>query len=454
MKLTNYHTVLDINKKHYLLNTLNSALIELNDKNYEKIKYHSMNKNDVVFSDEELKILKNNGFLVDEDCDEFLWVRNKYLMSKYRFEDKLKTDIAITNKCNFSCDYCYERNSNKLNMAIDKGSFIKQLKNYVNYMLKNYSIKAIQVVWFGGEPLLEFSLITKINQELIKLAHNYEINFNNIIVTNGYLINKVIAKELSVQKIKHIQITLDGTEKFHNKKRKLINGGNTYSKILDGISDLLSENIKVLIRINVDKTNKENISDLIDELYIRYKKYVLSKKLFINIARIFGYKESLSISEYELIYNELWSKAEHYGFFEATLETAAEGTFCNAERDTIDSPVIDAFGKVYKCWNDVFVNNANYTSLEELIQNNFKKINKNKERLKYIENVSLLNVNDGNCLSCSYFPYCMGLCPDLRLKISNNEEENIYKNNKCKLIVENHLKSVIKAILQRGTFNE
>ncbi|MGC9218758.1 MAG: radical SAM protein [Athalassotoga sp.] len=449
MKLTNYYALLNINRKYYLLNTLNSALIELDSENYEKIKHLSVNENDItIFNNNELEILKNNGFLIEEDYDEFLYIRNRYLTSKYKVGNRLKIDIAITNKCNFSCEYCYERNSNKqADEHIDREQFISLLKKYINYMLKNYSIKLLQVVWLGGEPLLEFSLISQINQELMNLASDYKISYSNILVTNGYLINETIVKKLSNQNVKYIQITLDGNENFHNKKRTLINGGNTYSKILNGISNLLAAGIKVIIRINVDKSNKDNIPYLIDELYKKYENYVLSKTLFISIARIFGYEKSISISEYEPIYNTLWIKSTHYGFIEPILESTKEWTFCNAERDVIDSPVIDIFGKVYKCWNDVFINNANYTTLEKLCE---EEIPKNKERFRYVEQVSLLNVNNGNCLLCNYFPYCMGLCPDLRIRILNGKEENIYTGNKCKLIVENHIKNEIKAILSLG----
>ncbi len=449
MKFTHYHSFLNIDGKHYLFNTINSALIELNTDNYHKLQYFSTNKNDIDFDENDLKILKENGFLVDDSYDEILWARNKYLMSKYRIGNKLKIDIATTNKCNFSCTYCYERDSNKGSQItpMKKENFAKELKNYITYMLENYSIKVLQIVWFGGEPLLEFPLITSINKDLIKLASNFNIEYSNIIVTNGYLINEKVAKNLSDQNVRHVQITLDGTESFHNEKRKLINGGKTYSKILDGISYLLSNKIKVLVRINVDRSNKESIFSLIDDLYRKYKEYVLAKKLFLNIARIFGYEKSLSISEFDPVYNELWIKAAQYGFFEPSLETAREGVFCNAERDTIDSLVIDIFGKVYKCWNYVFINDANYSTLKEMSENNFTMISRNKERLKYVEKVSLLNINGGNCLSCNYLPYCQGLCPDLRLRILEGKEENIYERNKCKLIVENHIKSTIKTIL-------
>lgn len=108
--------------------------------------------------------------------------------------------------------------------------------------------------------------------------------------------------------------------------------------------------------------------------------------------------------------------------------------------------VMDVFGNVYKCWNYIFVKDANYTHVEDLIDQSNKVITPNS--LKYINSSSLINVNRGICLSCKYITHCGGLCPDIRLKIKKGEEENVYQNNRCIEMIEKKLKQRIQLVLE------
>lgn len=167
MKFTKFYSFLDINGHHYLLNTINSALIELDDEHYEKLKKaFCLNNSDVLETDEK-NVLADNGFLIEDTIDEYLSIRNKYLFSKYNVSHNLKLDIAVTNKCNFSCVYCYENFSDsKMSFELNdeiKSKFCNNLRKYLNHMIMNYKVKSLQVTWYGGEPSLEWSLIFTLN---------------------------------------------------------------------------------------------------------------------------------------------------------------------------------------------------------------------------------------------------------------------------------------------------
>jgi len=161
---------------------------------------------------------------------------------------------------------------------------------------------------------------------------------------------------------------------------------------------------------------------------------------------VFGYKDSFPISEFYSKRKNIMKKAIKLGFIKPSLESNGIGAFCNAEADTLSSLTLDIFGNIYKCWNYVFVKDVSYYTLDKLIQNNFEILPQNKNRLDYVEKLSLLNVNKGECLKCKYIAYCGGLCPDVRKKIINGEEENVYENEKCKLIVEDLIKEQIRIL--------
>jgi len=62
--------------------------------------------------------------------------------------------------------------------------------------------------------------------------------------------------------IREIQVTLDGIETIHNRRRKLKGGQDTFNKIVEGIDLAIKENYPINLRVVVDAENIENLSDL------------------------------------------------------------------------------------------------------------------------------------------------------------------------------------------------
>jgi len=133
----------------------------------------------------------------------------------------LKIDIAVTDKCNFKCVYCFENfTGNKVVRYITqeiKNIFISNFKKYLFYMIKHEGAESLEVVWYGGEPSLDWDFIFQVNHDLMDFANGFGIRYENIIITNGFLMDDKIAKKLSVQHVKYIQVTLDGPKKIITK---------------------------------------------------------------------------------------------------------------------------------------------------------------------------------------------------------------------------------------------
>ncbi|MFH1551538.1 MAG: radical SAM protein, partial [bacterium] len=94
--------------------------------------------------------------------------------------------IEITPKCNFDCEFCF----NKISFA-QKGRNIKEFSSsYVKKIINAISESGVKVIRFtGGEPLLRKDIF-----ELLKYAKNknLEVRLN----TNGSLINSKTVKKL------------------------------------------------------------------------------------------------------------------------------------------------------------------------------------------------------------------------------------------------------------------
>jgi len=75
--------------------------------------------------------------------------------------------------------------------------------------------------------------------------------------------------------IKSFQITIDGLKDFHDNRRILKGGWDTFSTILENINNIHlvgNTNFEIAIRMNVDRDNVNNISEFIKFLTtVRYK---------------------------------------------------------------------------------------------------------------------------------------------------------------------------------------
>lgn len=450
MFLSKYSSLVTIENKHYFLNTYNSALIELDDAVFERIKA-AKTDGKIKFSAEELDLLASEGFLVDEneELQRELLVKFKYHRSKYVNGSKLKIDIGITDRCNFACPYCFENgHKNTGRFGVGKFTYTELYGELRNYILThiNSDTKDVEIVWYGGEPSLEYDFICFTNEKLIADAASRGFQYSNIIITNGYELDVSHIEKLKNQHIKYIQITLDGLQKTHDSRRNTFPKTNAFETIVNNIELLLESSLEVVIRINIDALNCHEIDELLDFLAGRFDKKRIEGLLFVSFGRVFGSVNSLTFIEYEEIYHQLYLKAAKLGFISPNFDNSEVSAFCGAETMN-NSLVVDFKGNIYKCWNDIFDESSSVGNIIGLTATNAR--NKATELL-YMEHLSLDNVNAGKCLSCEYIKYCGGLCPYNRKMLMEEKEKNIYENQVCKDIVRRRLETHIEAYLNQS----
>ena len=172
--------------------------------------------------------------------------------------------ITTTTVCNARCFYCYESGYHQKPMTDEMA------KNIAKYIV-SLGQKKIHITWFGGEPLCNPSAIRIISKHL----KDSGIQLMSSMITNGYLINEFTAEEMkSDWNIQSIQITIDGTKDIYQKvKNYKNNDDNAYERIFENVEYLLSNDIRVSIRMNIGLHNGEDIIDLIQQLYNRFNKY-------------------------------------------------------------------------------------------------------------------------------------------------------------------------------------
>lgn len=150
--------------------------------------------------------------------------------------------IELTDKCNLSCNYCYQRYLGQSDLP-NSNSFKKSEFD----IIKNSSINSVNFT--GGEPTL-------CGTELFTLAKVFSESGKNIVVTTNGL--KRIA---SLEYINTIVVSLDGffTEMNSNRNVNL----QQYKLIIDNILYYLKNGINVQLNIVITRYNLHKFSNFI-----------------------------------------------------------------------------------------------------------------------------------------------------------------------------------------------
>lgn len=411
-----YNFLFKNENNYFIYNCLSSYFAEMDYETYqklEKIKESGIYKN---LQDEELlSSLKLNGVLTKSDKDDLNNLKLSKLLNQFDNRHLILT-ILPTLDCNFNCTYCYEESRPPKYMS-------KKTEDNIYDFIKSYSkIDYVYIVWYGGEPLLNFSSIKSISEKLL----NDKKEFSASMVTNGYLLNADIAEQLEYLKISSIQITLDGLAKTHDKRRRTIDGNSeSFSTIINNLEYLfeINKQIKVTIRVNIDKSNEDEFFELESYIYNKFN----NSQINIYPAFVMDKDDCLNVSDCLM---DRKAQAEFYLKNKRNDTKKILNYFPNINPGDciarfMNGYIIGPDSEVYKCWYDI-------GKEEKMIMNLSDISNVNNSLLtQYL--VGSDAFSDNKCNKCNYLPICGGGCAYDRLENELNSKSidlcSIFKNN-------------------------
>lgn len=250
----------ELKKERWVVyNNLSGAMIEV-----KRDLYDSIRNNDVkqLPKPQYYKALSHGKFIVEENIDEVEEIK-KTRQNAFEAVSVIGLQIVPTLGCNFKCTYCYEQAQDKTKLM--RPEVMDAVIDLVNRKVKSTS-QYLNTMWFGGEPLLAVDCIQYLGKALFRLSQNNNIQYSAGIVTNGYLLNEKNVGMLLQHKINACQVTIDGPEEIHDRRRMLKNGGKTWRTIVDNVKYAISKGMRVSIRMNLDKININSIEVLLKEL--------------------------------------------------------------------------------------------------------------------------------------------------------------------------------------------
>lgn len=404
-------------------NARTNALAIIESEKYNKLRNFIENCEEI--NDKEyVKDLEKGEFIIEDTLNELDVIRFVTFNSRYSSKG-LNLVIAPTQNCNFKCIYCYEKSSMK-NISMSS----KVQDSIINLILSQIKkIDSLNILWYGGEPLLELKIIEELSSRMIDICDQNSVSYTARMITNGYNLNREVSKKLVELRIKNIQVTLDGPEKVHDIRRPLVGGQGTFSKILKNLADSIDIMKNIVVRINVDTNNIGQIDDVLNSI----EEYSLKNKIQLYLGHVKStnncYSEDICIKSdlFSKLNFEFERKLIENGFSRDLIYKYPQkkANYCSA--DSKNSFVIDPEGYVYKCWSDLGI--LDY-AVSNIIDKNYK--GNYSLLLNYMTYDPIL---DEKCAKCRYLPICGGGCPKQR--VENNERCSEYK-----YVLEKYIKEI------------
>lgn len=137
-------------------------------------------------------------------------------------------ELMVTGDCNHRCDYCFiEEKSDRERMSE------KTALEAVDFLFRHSrEEKELKILFFGGEPLLEYPLIKKTVLYAEEKARRKKKNIGFEMTTNATLLDRDRTSFLAEHSIRFL-VSIDGDEETHNRHRKLLGGKNSYRAVAE-----------------------------------------------------------------------------------------------------------------------------------------------------------------------------------------------------------------------------
>jgi uncharacterized protein len=152
------------------------------------------------------------------------------------------TSISLftAQSCNLRCKYCYgEGGTYGSNFKFMEFKVAKKGIDLLIHLLPEDK-EDIGINFFGGEPLLNFSLIQETVEYAKEICSQKGIKLHLSLTTNGTILSNEIAKFLFKNRFR-VLLSIDGPPEFHNKHRVFANGKGSYKEIYKNLPIWLSK---------------------------------------------------------------------------------------------------------------------------------------------------------------------------------------------------------------------
>lgn len=273
-----------------------------------------------------------------------------------KYKTKRICSLMVTHSCNLNCVYCFEKYKSKgekfMSFEIAKDVILKEIEIFREKRKDPMDRFAIE--FFGGEPLLNFSLIKKIVEWVYTLNIDFPLMFQT--TTNGTLFNEANLEWLTLHKDSfRVVVSIDGDQIMHK-----INRGFDNRKI--PLEYIMKNWPNSYFKMTVSKETLSSYSKGIIELVTRGYKVPSSLAEGVNWTsydRDVYKRELLKISDFYLRHPEYKpDQPFDYSFTKLLFDWEVPPRNCGVG---VNVSIYDTNGKSYPChlFLPIVIGNAN-----------------------------------------------------------------------------------------------
>jgi uncharacterized protein len=310
--------------------------------------------------------------------------------------------VVLNLDCNLACTYCYEGGlKGKRYMSRETAGLLAEIveRDHIPHG------KKVDLIFYGGEPLMSLDLITSLSERLQTACSAQGVDYSFSLVTNGTLLTRNVVDKLLPLGLKGAKVTLDGPREIHDRFRPFVSGRGSFDLIVANLKSVCDA-IKVQVGGNFTVENYREFPRLLDfmlEEGLTPERIPLV--LFVPVTRSGGKQPLPEFNEGCASTDEPWLAEASLYLREEILKRGyhtprVQPSPCMIE--AVDDLVVNYDGAIYKCpaflgWPEMAVGNL-ATGIGDYTQSHNLTVWKKEE-----------------CLDCAYLPLCFGGCRFLKL---------------------------------------
>jgi uncharacterized protein len=395
-KLSMYNVIHEEGDMQHMWNTYTGALLKLDKSGQEYVRSFS----GVDDGSNEFKLMKDNGFIVYDELDEFFRVCLEEKQAMFDpTPERLHLIIAPGMGCNYKCGHCFEKNSDLTGVMTPE--IADDVAKYVCEQLhKNPNVKLLQVTWFGGEPLLYVDIIERISRKIIEYTQKHNIQYAAWMATNGRHLDKDTLLKLQELSLEKAQITVNGMSDVYCKSKGA--SPEDFNIVIDNICFAVEQGLNVTVNIlNNDANEAIKTTDYL------LKQRNLQGRVRVSFHQVLDYSQPPDISQQAYLeydhnfFQWLNYMIKEYGIYEEIgyIFRKRKSTTCDLIK--VSNVCIGPRGELYKCFR--------HSGVKSMVIGDIW----GKRFFNDAENMFYSTCDDPKkkeCAICEYLPFCMGDC--------------------------------------------
>lgn len=357
------------------------------------------------------KELARLGALVDAHVDERAEVRAGFRAGSQSVRQRSFT-IMPTAYCNMGCSYCGQEHYKSRHSA----ERAERLLARIEAAMDRKETALVNVTWFGGEPLMAYRLIGEMSERLVARAEATQTRYHAQMASNGSLLTEHKLRYLHDScRLRRLDITLDGPQEIHDRRRVLKNGRGSFERCVGVLSNVARDDVapglSINLRVNVDQENEAHVTTLLHDLAAAG---LAAQRFTVQFMPVHSWGNDISAVElearsYARRETEWLRLAADLGFGWHALPTGTKTTACTAT--TRSSEIHDPEGRIYSCSEHPLVPGVRDTGVlartEDLTGAELRPEGVFDDWYDQVENASQ------PCNGCPLLPVCGGSCPKL-----------------------------------------